>query len=316
MSYDHIFGPVLSRRLGVSLGVDLVTHKICSMDCIYCECGKTTQLTNERKEYVPFETVIKELDHYFKNQSDPDYITFSGSGEPTLNSSLGRVIDHIKAKRPGVSVAVLTNASLLSDPEVRRQLLKADLVVPSLDAVTSSAFSKINRPCANIDVLDTVNGIYDFVAQYKGKIWLEVFILPGINDERADLEQLKNIIKQINPARVQLNTLDRPGTLQNIRPATEKELSRVIKILDYQPIEIIAKVQETVQKVIKRKDVRQAILETIHRRPCTKIDLQKILGVEQAQIDDCILMLEKENKIIGSVQKRGMFYQTVKEADK
>ncbi|MCF6246297.1 MAG: radical SAM protein [Desulfobacula sp.] len=316
MSYHHIFGPVLSRRLGVSLGVDLVTHKICSMDCIYCECGKTTQKTCERKEYVPFDSVIKELDHYFENHPDPDYITFSGSGEPTLNSCLGRVIDHIKDKRPEVNVAVLTNASLFSDQKVTKQLFKANLVVPSLDAVTKKAFLKINRPCATIDVAQIVSGMVDFAAVYKGKIRLEVFILPGINDERADLEMLKGVIRQINPDRVQLNTLDRPGTLSNIRPATGQELSRVIKILDYQPIEIIAKVQKTVRTIIKRNDIPKAILETIHRRPCTKTDLQTILGVEQARIEDCILLLEKEKKIEGSQQERGMFYQTIKEAGK
>ncbi len=314
MSYHHIFGPVLSRRLGVSLGVDLVTHKICSMDCIYCECGKTTQLTNERKEYVPFDTVIKELDHYFENHPDPDYITFSGSGEPTLNSNLGRVIDHIKDKRPWVNVAILTNASLFSDPRVRRQLLKADLVVPSLDAVTPKAFSKINRPCAAVDIEGIINGMLDFKSVYKGKIWLEVFILPEINDASADLEKLRDVIKQIHPDQVQVNTLDRPGTLQNIRPATAEELSQVITILDYQPIEIIAKVQETVRTAVKRDDIRQAILETIHRRPCTKNDLQKVLGVELDQIDACILLLEKENIIKGAQQERGMFYQTVKES--
>ncbi len=313
MSYHHIFGPVLSRRLGVSLGVDLVTHKICSMDCIYCECGKTTQLTNERKEYVPFDRVTKELDHYFDNHPDPDYITFSGSGEPTLNSHLGRIIDHIKEKRPGVNVAVLTNASLFSVLQVREQLLKADLVVPSLDAVTPGTFSNINRPCTTITVEDIISGMLDFKTVYKGKVWLEVFILPGINDAAGDLDKLKNVIKQIHPDRVQLNTLDRPGTLQHIRPATARELSRVIKSLDFQPIEIIAKVQETVRTSIKRDDIRQAILETIHRRPCTKTDLQKVLGVRQDQIDACLLLLEKEHKIKVSQQERGMFYQTVKE---
>ncbi len=137
-----------------------------------------------------------------------------------------------------------------------------------------------------------------------------------MNDAEGDLDKLKDVIKQIHPDRVQLNTLDRPGTLQHIRPATALELSRVIKILDFQPIEIIAKVQETVRTSIKRDDIRQAILETIHRRPCTKTDLQKVLGVKQDQVDACILLLEKENKIKGSQQERGMFYQTVKEPAK
>ncbi len=315
MAYDHIFGPVLSRRLGVSLGVDLVTHKICSMDCIYCECGKTTQLTCDRKNWVPYERVKAELEDYFATHPDPDYITFSGSGEPSLNSSLGNVIAYIKKKRPGINIAVLTNAGLFSDEIVRRQMLGADLVVPSLDAAAPGAFQRINRPCASLDVESIIKGIVDFRREFEGLIWLEILILPGINDAKTDLLLLKKAVKQIDPDRVQLNTLDRPGTRSDIRPASAIELQRVIDILEFSPVEIIAKVPKMKQATIKRPDLEAAILETIHRRPCTKTDLQNSLGLEIRELESCLLRLEKENKVTLSQQDRGIFYQTVKEAD-
>ena len=313
MKYHHIFGPVPSRRLGISLGVDLVTHKTCSMDCIYCECGKTTELTLEPKEFIPFKDVIKEIDHYLEHHSDPDYITFSGSGEPTLNPFLGDVIDHIRVKRPHIKVAVLTNSTLIQKPSVWQALLKADLVLPSLDAVSKKAFSRINRPHKGLDGKEIATGIEAFAKEFKGKIWLEVMILPEINDGLSDLMELKEAILRINPDRLQLNTLDRPGTLTHIKPASKADLGRVAAILDFPNTEIIARVGRGINARSTPEDIKDVIIATIHRRPCTKEDLLKILGVEKKEIDTCINLLLQEKKIIGNPGERGLFYQTVKE---
>jgi wyosine [tRNA(Phe)-imidazoG37] synthetase (radical SAM superfamily) len=313
MQYNHIFGPVPSRRLGISLGVDLVVHKICSLDCVYCECGKTTRLTCERKEYVKFKDVTKELDHFWQNNPDPDYITFSGSGEPTLNSELGRVIDYIKDNKPHINVAVLTNSTLFPDPGVRKELLRADLVIPSLDAVSPEAFGKINRPDNSIDIHQIILGIEAFAAEFKGKIWLEVLILPGFNDSPSDLLPLKDAIKKINPDRVQINTLDRPGTMADIQPASRAALENIIKTLDFDSIEIIAKADGNIKAGIIRDDVKEAILETIHRRPCTRDDLSKILGAEKKVLYAAIKGLELDGKIIAETQDRGVFYRTLKD---
>ncbi len=313
MKYHHIFGPVISRRLGISLGVDLVTHKICSLDCVYCECGKTTQLTTEQKEYVVFNQVKKELDHFWEHHSDPDYITFSGSGEPTLNNRIGHVIDYIKAEKPHINVAVLTNATLFPKLEVRKALLKADLIIPSLDAISKKTFARINRPEKQLDIDRIVKGIEVFSKEYRGKIWLEVFILPGINDKKPEMLLLKEAIKKINPDRIQLNTLDRPGTVSNIQPASKQDLEKAAQILGSDRCEIIAKAGDNKNAQIKRKDGKQAILETIHRRPCTKKDIMKMIDLEEHVIDTYIKDLEKEKKIIGKMQARGIFYQTLKE---
>ena len=311
MSYHHIFGPVPSRRLGISLGVDLVTHKICSLDCVYCECGKTTNLTLQRRAYVAFEAVKAELDHYWEHNDDPDYITLSGSGEPTLNRGLGRVIAYIKEQKPGVKVAVLTNSSLLKDPDVRQELALADLVVPSLDAVSKTAFARINRPVKGLPVEDIILGIQDFAREFTGKIWLEIFILPGINDTPQELKALKAVILSIDPEMVQLNTLDRPGTVSHIQPASPAQLERVKEILDMDIIQIIAKVAAK-KNSGQHRDMVSAVLETIHRRPCTREDLVAILNADPHQMETLLVGLEAEGRIEARQQARGIFYQTIK----
>ncbi len=317
MQYKYIFGPVLSRRLGISLGVDLVTHKTCSLDCVYCECGKTTNLTLEQKEYVSFSDIKKELDHFWANNDDPDYITFSGSGEPTLNNRLGQIIEYIKDNKPHIKTAVLTNSTLFDDPAVRQALLKADLVIPSLDAVSKKAFIRINRPDKGLNITDILKGIEIFAREYKGEIWLEVFILPGFNNSESDLMLLKEAIKKIDPDLVQLNTLDRPGTMSDIEPASKLELERVREILGFDNIAIIAKIDDNIKVApkIDTKDINAAILKTISRRPCTKQDLLQLLGVDMQILEKHITMLEQEKIILGKLRERGMFYQTIKDVN-
>jgi wyosine [tRNA(Phe)-imidazoG37] synthetase (radical SAM superfamily) len=314
MKYKYIFGPILSRRLGISLGVDLVLHKTCSLDCVYCECGKTTDLTIQQKEYVPVQDIKKELDHFWTNNDDPDYITFSGSGEPTLNNKLGQIIEYIKSNKPNINVAILTNSTLFSDPEVRKSLLKADLVIPSLDAVSKKAFIKINRPDKDLDINKIIKGIEDFTKEFKGKIWLEVLILPGFNDKESDLLLLKDAIKKINPDTVQLNTLDRPGTISDIKPASKLELEKVSDIIGFDNIEIIAKTDQNIQvnPVIQERDIEAAIIKTINRRPCTQQDLLQVLGVKRDILKKKLSILEQKKLIKGISRERGVFYQTIK----
>ncbi len=311
MTYHAIFGPVLSRRLGLSLGVDLVVHKICSLDCVYCECGKTTHLTCERRAYVPFETVKKELDHYWQHQKELDYITFSGSGEPTLNIHLGRVIAYIKAQKPLIQVAVLTNATLLTDPGVRQELALADLVIPSLDAVSPRVFSRINRPCPGMAVEDLVAGIQAFAREFTGKIWLEIFILPGINDTETEIGKLREAIVSIDPERVQLNTLDRPGTVLSLGPASMDELEQVKSRLGLDNVEIIARPPQK-KSMDQHRDLETAVLETIHRRPCTREELEAILNAGPDDLDTLLEALKNQGRIEARCQARGIFFQTIK----
>lgn len=310
--YKYLFGPVPSRRLGMSLGVDLVPHKVCSLDCIYCECGPTTKLTLERKEYILYNKVIKELEHYFNNNPAPDYITFSGSGEPTLNSRFGDVLQFIKQKKSDIPVAVLTNGTLFSQKQVRTELLSADVVLPSLDAASNLYFRKINRPFYSLNINDYINGLVEFRKEYNGKIWLEVLIIPGYNDSKTELKLLKEAFKKIHPDSIQLNTLDRPGVIPGIRAASREELQEIVNFWELDNIEIIASAPERKDIKSYRSDMESAILETIFRRPCTPNDLAKILGTHINEVNKYLDVLEADDKIESVHQERGLFYQIKK----
>jgi len=306
--YKHLFGPVPSRRLGMSLGVDLVPHKVCSLNCIYCECGETTNLTTERKEYVPYNEIIQELEDFFNTNPNPDYITFSGAGEPTLNIHIGKVIDFIKS-RYNIPVAVLTNGTLLSRQEVRNELLRADLVLPSLDAAEHKTFKKMDRPSRLIEINEYIQGLIDFRKEFKGTIWLEIMILPGYNDDTENLRLLKEAIVKINPDKVQLNTLDRPGVIEKIRAASRIELENIISFWNLSHVEIIASSAKRKEIQSFRKDIENAIIETISRRPCTLEDLENILGMHVNEINKYLDVLDSDGKITSYRQERGIFYQ-------
>ena len=309
--YNYIFGPVPSRRLGISLGVDLVPMKTCTLNCIYCECGRTTKLTLDRKEYVPFEDVKEELLDYFAHHPKPDYVTFSGSGEPTLNTRIGDVLDFIKSQNTNIPVAVLTNGTLLFQQDVRDAIKKAEMVMPSLDAATDAVFKKINRPHPKLQIETIIEGLVKFRQEYLGQMWLEVFIIPGLNDTAQELTALKLAIDKIAPDRVQLNTLDRPGTVTNIRAATQHELEHILEFWQLENAEIIAMAPKRKEILSYRRDVESTILETIARRPCTLADLTKILGLHANEINKYLDVLEADNKIKVVKQARGYFYQNV-----
>ncbi|WP_286169673.1 radical SAM protein [Halocella sp. SP3-1] len=231
MKLKYIFGPVLSRRLGNSLGIDLVPYKTCSLDCIYCECGKTNNLTARREEYVPTKDVINELDRYLINKPEIDYITFSGSGEPLLHNGIKRIINYLKDNYD-YKIALLTNGIHFIDRSVIEEVERVDLIIPSLDGVTQETFIKINRPLKNIFIDDVIDGLIKLRSNFSNQIWLEIFIIPGINDNNDELVKFKEVIKKIKPDRVQLNSLDRIGTLKNIKKASEKELQSIAELFE------------------------------------------------------------------------------------
>ena len=307
--YNYLFGPVPSRRLGMSLGVDLVPKKVCSLDCVYCEVGKTTKLTLDQKEYIKFNKVKEELIHYFNNNPDPDYITFSGSGEPTLNVHIGEILQFIKQNKPDIPVAVLTNGTMFFDKNVRNAIKDANVVLPSLDAATENVFKKINRPHKDLSIDKCIQGLIDFRNEFKGEIWLEIFILPDYNNKKEELIELKKAIQKIKPNSVQLNTLDRPGTVSNLRGATREELQQIVDFWKLDNIKIIAASPERKNIQSYRNDIETAIIETISRRPCTLDDLTKILGIHINEINKYLDVLDAEDKIEAVEQERGVFYQ-------
>ena len=234
-----LFGPVNSRRLGRSLGIDLLPFKTCSLDCIYCECGWTTDLTLERGELVPTVAVLAELDAVLSSDPELDYVTFSGAGEPTLHSGIGVIIEHLKTRYPRTRVAVLTNGTLLGDPAVQADLARADLVVPSLDGATDAAFGAICQPAAGLTVEAVIDGIASFRRHYSGLLLLEIFIVPGINDGALELAALKRAATLIGPDAIQLNSLDRPAPDSKVTALAIDELCRIREFFKPLPVQMV-----------------------------------------------------------------------------
>lgn len=230
----YIYGPVKSRRLGLSLGISLIPYKICTFDCVYCQLGKTAAKTAEQKEYANIEEILGELKFWLENNNleakNLNYITLSGAGEPTLNIKIEQLISQIK-KITAVPVAVITNSSLLNLPSVRQAIKEADLILPSLDAVTVQIFSRIDRPHPQIKIEEVVNGLVAFRKEFKGKIWLEVMLAKGINDDLRQIKKLKEAIEKINPDKIQLNSPVRATTEPNILPVDKNKLTKIKEIL-------------------------------------------------------------------------------------
>lgn len=230
----YVYGPIKSRRLGLSLGVSLTPYKICSFDCIYCQLGKTTQKTGQRKDYVSAEEIIAEIKSWLADNSaklgELKFITFSGAGEPTLNINIGRLIAGIK-EVTAIPIAILTNSSHLSDPQVRKAIAGANLIVPSLDAVTQEVFERIDRPEKGIKVSDVIDGLIALRKEFRGQIWLEIMLIKGVNDSPEHIRKLKEVIERVNPDRVQLNSPVRKTLQQDVCGVEEAALKEIRKIL-------------------------------------------------------------------------------------
>lgn len=305
----YIFGPVNSRRLGLSLGIDLFPCKICNMNCLYCECGVTSELTMDVGEYVPTEDVIAELRDYLKVHPKLDAITFSGSGEPTLHSGIERVIDFLKSAFPEYSIAVITNGSLLWREDVRRSILKSDIVVPSLDAATEETFHEINRPVEGITVKSMIEGLIKFRAEFTGKIYLEIFVVPGINDNEAEIRAIKEACLRIHPDKIQLNTIDRPGTESWLSPASREKLIDMEAFFIPLAVDIISKPYNKKGNSVDDGDITDRILSMLRRRPSTITDISSGFGLEMQSLKYIIKSLCESNKIEEIQSDRGIFYK-------
>ena len=217
-----IFGPLNSRRLGTSLGVNLIPYKTCTLDCVYCEAGATTDLTMDKKPFYSCDQVITELSDFLSDKPKLDYITFSGLGEPTLNSDIGDIIKTIKSKWSEYKLCLITNSTLLND-----DLLSCDLIMPSLDAVSDEAFQKINRPHHDLKPYEMIESLTSFRKRFKNQMWLEIFFLEGINDTNTELTQLKKACEKINPDKIQINSLDRPGLFNWVKKVPQNRLKEI-----------------------------------------------------------------------------------------
>jgi len=287
-----VFGPVPSRRLGRSLGVDLVPFKTCSYDCIYCQLGRTTCKTVERKEWVPLDSVMAQLAR--KLSSEPDYITLSGSGEPTLFSHIRELIGRIKGLTD-TPVAVLTNGSLLWQKAVRDDLQQADVVIPSLDAGNERMFRYVNRPAPGLSLERMLDGLVAFRQEYKRQYWLEVFVLGGVTDVDAEVEAIAGAVRRIGPDRAQLNTVTRPPAEDFAFAVPADEMARLaVRIAEN--AEVIADyrhVHEQPAFAARAEDV----FELLRRRPCTVEDIASGLGMHHNEVVKYVERLLAEKRI-------------------
>jgi wyosine [tRNA(Phe)-imidazoG37] synthetase (radical SAM superfamily) len=277
----HVYGPVPSRRLGFSLGVDILPYKTCSFDCVYCQLGKSGTKSVRRARHFSCPEILGQIRQALAEGRRIDHITFSGSGEPTLNTLLGPLIREIKKLTP-VPVAVLTNASLLGLKSVRQALGPADVVVPSLDAATASGFRKVNRPEPSVRVEKVIAGLIEFRSEFRGEIWLEVMLVRGLNDSPEDISALKRAIARIRPNRVQLNTAVRPPAESWARPLSRRALEKIRKELGG-AAEVVVDFRKK-QRAVGRGNLKSEILAMIGRRPVTVKDMASSLGASAAEI--------------------------------
>ena len=295
-----------SRRLGRSLGIDIVPLKHCTLDCVYCQLGRTTQKTIERRDYVPVEAVLAELRDTLKKGLKADFITISGSGEPTLNSRLGDLIDGIK-KITDIPVAIMTNGTLLYREDVRADCAKADLVVPSLDAGDEAAFQKVNRPYRDISIEKLVDGLVTFRKEFPGRIWLEVFLVEGLNTDIAEIDRIKGLIKRIRPDKVQLNTAVRPTADPAIKKVDAEKLEIIARQIG-DGCEVVADLPPRHSDKLMHSTAED-ILSMLKRRPCSLNDISSGLGIPPNEALKHITELQHRGLIDSEVKNDRTFFK-------
>jgi len=284
---DHIFGPVQSRRLGRSLGIDLFSRKICNLNCVYCEVGPTLSPVSQRAIYSPVRPICGEIDQWCADPgrlASADVLTVTAKGEPTLHSGLGEILDHLKA-RAAKPVAVLTNGTTLTDEDVRRDLMAADLVVPSLDAARDEGFARVDRPAGGLELGAIIDGLELFSRDFPGKIWLEILLVRGMNDAPEDIAALVAALGRMRIDRIQLNTVVRPPAEAWAHPLSRERLTAIAGHLRHElslPVDLPFAVPDAAGPVPAATTdpailaaIRDDILNMVQRRPCTAVDIDR-----------------------------------------
>jgi len=293
---NYFYGPVPSRRLGFSLGVDLLPKKRCSFNCLYCQLGPSSKKTVKRFSSLKLSKFKEDLGEIISKNPKINYITISGSGEPTLHKGLDKVIAAIRGVTQNkYPVAVITNSSLLYKDEVRNELRKADLIVPSLDAATEKTFSRINRPAKGITLKKIVGGLVSLRKEFKGKIWLEIMLISGINDSKREIEKFREIIDKINPDKIQLNLPVRPAGVKISLPS-RKKVETIKKILG-KGSKIVVKFSGKGRSGKISENLKRDILNFLKVRPASLKDLLNSLATSSSQVNKQLSLLLARKKI-------------------
>lgn len=302
-----LFGPVKSRRLGLSLGVELVPNKVCSMDCLYCEVGKTITLTTQRAPYIPLEEIEKALYEAKEREKEYEVLTFTGSGEPTLNIYFEKAIELgknlIKKK-----IAVLTNSSTLPIESIRKALSKADYVLASLDSAREKSFKLLNRPAEGVSLKEIISGLKKLVEEMEGELWLEILLVRGINDSEEDLKALKEAIVYIHPHKVQLNTVVRPPAYAIAKPLNLEELER-IKIFLGNEVEIITPKDKKTENISFKREISELLLDYLSRRPAPFSELEEVFK-NSKELELSLQNLIREGKVKRLLYQGEIYFST------
>ncbi|HUT99543.1 MAG TPA: radical SAM protein [bacterium] len=296
----YVFGPVPSRRLGVSLGLDVTPRKTCSLNCVYCQLGPTDRPTVERRSFFEPEAFFAELEERAPTLPHIDYATFSGSGEPTLNADLGYLIEGAGTilKAP---VAVITNGTLCSDPAVRADLARADLLLPSLDAASQAVFERVNRPAPGLDVEEIIAGLAALREEYGGGIHLEILLVAGLNDTEEELGRLRAAVSRIGPDVVHLNTVVRPPAVKSARAVPADRLLEIAAGFD-PPAGVIADYAGPVTRA-RALDLEAEISTYLLRRPARAADLAAVFGCDERAVKGALKELASRSLV--RLQRRG-----------
>ena len=288
-----VFGPVPSRRLGRSLGVDLVPFKTCSFDCVYCQLGRTTHHTTTRKVYAPTEELIAELTATFEDDPDVDYVTLAGSGEPTLHSQLGEIVSAVK-EITETPIVILTNGSLFWNPEVRADCAQADVILPTLAAHDEETYRRIHRPAPGIDFRRHLSGLLALRDETKAALWLELFLLKDLNASMDDCVAFKALIDRIQPERVQINTAVRPAAEPDAHAVPLERLEQWARLLG-PTVEVIANVAPAARAYSETTEAE--VLALCRRRPCTLEQVAAGLGIHRNEAVKFITQLQAANRL-------------------
>ena len=301
----YLFGPVPSRRLGVSLGLDVVPRKTCPLNCVYCQLGSTDRPTVERRRFFDPADFFAELRERAPTLPALDYATFSGSGEPTLNTDLDELIRGVKHALD-CPVCVITNGTLTPDPSVRKDLANADLILPSLDAASQAVFERVNRPAPGLKIHEIIAGLRSLREEFSGEIHLEILLVAGINDSPDELDRLREAVKRIDPDEIHLNTVIRPPAEESVRPVAGERLREIAD--GFGPK---AKVIADYTGPVTRSgtvDLEVEIVEYLSRRPARAADLAAMLGRSEPAVKTILRELAAAGRIRTVREKGGVYY--------
>jgi len=302
--YSHLFGPVPSRRFGRSLGIDLIPFKTCNFDCVFCQLGRTTTKTMERKEYVPVDEIIAQLGDWLGAGGEADYITLAGSGEPTLHSAFGQIIEfaHSATRIP---VALLTNGALLSDPAVRAAAAQADVVKVSLSAWDQLSLGYVNRPACGILFEELIEGQRLFREQFKGMLWLEVFLAWGMNSTSSEVATIAKLVQTIGPDKIQLNTAVRPPCEEYATAVPQNRLLALAQLFD-PPAEVIAEYSSSTSANVQANEAN--IQDMLERRPCTLEQICEVFGLHRNEAAKYLGKLTRAGLVVQHRQSGESYY--------